>query len=323
MTNIEDAIVNEVDEEIKPKTWKDRLWSITKVVLKFAVTSALLYYVFSKVKFSDIKDRSLNANYWWMLAAVFFYFLSMVASAWRLLSFFKCINLNLDTRFNFRLYLLGIFYNFLLPGGIGGDGYKIYLLKKRFNLPAKKVFWAIFFDRFSGLWAIGLIIVCLKIFIPQIPIHFTIPLAIFGVGSAVYYFIVKKFFPEFGEHFFKGHAKAVLVQSLQILCIIMVLLGQGFAGKFAPYLLSFLLSALAAVVPITIGGIGARETIFQTLSPIFHMDVGLAVYISISFYLISLLVALVGIYYLILPAKLEEGLPKLSEVNLDIDKKSE
>ncbi len=93
MTNIEDAIVNEVDEEIKPKTWKDRLWSITKLVLKFAVTSALLYYVFSKVKFSDIKDRSLNANYWWMLAAVFFYFLSMVASAWRLLSFLSASTL--------------------------------------------------------------------------------------------------------------------------------------------------------------------------------------------------------------------------------------
>ena len=132
----------------------------------------------------------------------------------------KSINLNLNTRFNFRLYLLGIFYNFLLPGGIGGDGYKIYLLKKRFKLPAKKVFWAIFFDRLSGLWAIGLIIVCLKIFIPQIEIHIAIPLGIFVLGSLVYYFVVKKFFSEFGAHFFKGHAKAIIVQSFQILSII-------------------------------------------------------------------------------------------------------
>ena len=163
---------------------------------------------------------------------------------------------------------------------------------------------------------------CLKIFIPQIPIHFAIPLGIFCIGSVIYYFIVKRFFSEFGEHFFKGHAKAVLVQSLQVMCIIMVLLGQDFTGKFAPYLLSFLLSALAAVVPITIGGIGARETIFQKLSPIFHMDVNLAVYISISFYLISLLVALTGIYFLILPDKLEEGLSQ-AEPDLDINKKTE
>src|ERR1700688_1539982 len=179
MTKIEDAIVNEVEEEIKPKTLKAKLWEITKLLLKIGVTSALLYYVFSKVHFSEVKTRLLHANYWWMLAGAIFYFVSMIASSWRLLSFFKSINLRLDPRFNFRLYLLGIFYNFLLPGGIGGDGYKIYLLNKTYKLPAKKVFWAIMFDRLSGLWAIGLIIVALVFLIPQIDIQITIPLGIF------------------------------------------------------------------------------------------------------------------------------------------------
>ena len=149
MTKIEEAIIHEVEEDVKPKTWKETLWSITKLVLKIVITAALLYYVFSKVPFSAVKIRFVQANYWWMLAGVFFYFLSMIASSWRLLSFFKSINLRLDPKFNFRLYLLGIFYNFLLPGGIGGDGYKIYLLNKTYKLPAKKVFWAIFFDRLS------------------------------------------------------------------------------------------------------------------------------------------------------------------------------
>jgi len=314
MTKIEDSIVNEVEEEVKPKTWKDRLWSATKLILKIAITSALLYYVFSKVHFSEIKTKLVNANYWWMLAGVFFYFLSMVASSWRLLSFFKSINLKLDPKFNFRLYLLGIFYNFLLPGGIGGDGYKIYLLNKTYKLPAKKVFWAILFDRLSGLWAIGLIIVCLKIFVPQIPIHIAIPLGVFAIGTVIYYLVVMKFFKEFGRHFFTGHAKAVLVQSLQVMTIIMILLGQDFSGKFAPYLLAFLISAIAAVVPVTIGGAGARELVFQKSADYFHIDAGLGIYISISFYLISLLVALTGIYYLLRPSRLTEGLPKAEEI---------
>ncbi|HVW98602.1 MAG TPA: lysylphosphatidylglycerol synthase transmembrane domain-containing protein [Mucilaginibacter sp.] len=309
MTTIEEAAA-EVDDEIKPKTAKQRLWNIVKTVLKFAVTGMLLYWVFSKVPFSEVKDRLLHANYWWMLAAVIFYFFSMVASAWRLLSFFKSINLRLDPRFNFRLYLLGIFYNLLLPGGIGGDGYKIYLLQKTYNLPAKRVFRAVLFDRLSGLWAIGLIVVSLKIFIPQIDIHIAIPLAIFVFGSAIYYTIVKIFFKDFTLHFFKGHAKAVIVQSCQVICIICVLMGQHFDGKFAPYLLSFLLSALAAVVPISVGGAGVREYIFKILSGIFNMNVGLAVFLSVSFYLISLLVALLGIYYVIRPSRLQEGLPK-------------
>jgi uncharacterized membrane protein YbhN (UPF0104 family) len=302
-----------ITENVKPKTLKSKLWNITKTVLKFAVTGVLLWYVFRQVPISKVKERLLHANYWWMLAALGFYFASVIASSWRLLSFFKSINLYINTRFNLRLYLLGLFYNFLLPGGIGGDGYKIWLLNKTYKLPAKKVFWAILFDRLSGLWAIGLIIISLKIFIPQIEIHIAIPFAVFFVGSIIYYLIVKKFFSEFGKHFFKGHAKAVLVQSLQVLCIIMVLLGQGFDGKFAPYLLSFLVSALAAVVPITVGGAGAREAIFQTMSGIFNMDVGLAVFLSISFYLISLIVALFGIYYVIRPKRLEEGLPIINK----------
>lgn len=311
MAEIEQNIVSEVEEEVKPKTWKDRLWNYTKTVLKFAVTGALLWYVFSKVPLSQVKDRLLHANYWWMFAGLVFYFGSMMASSWRLLSFFKSINLRLDTRFNFRLYMLGLFYNFILPGGIGGDGYKIWLLNKNYKLPAKKVFWAILFDRLSGLWAIGLIIVSLKIFIPQIDINIAIPASIFVVGSLIYYIVVKRFFSEFGRHFVKGHLKAILVQACQVLCIIMVLLGQNFNGKFAPYLLSFLCSALAAVVPITVGGAGAREAIFQKLAGIFNMDVSLAVFLSISFYLISLVVALFGVYYVIRPKRLEEGLPEV------------
>ncbi|HVV55877.1 MAG TPA: lysylphosphatidylglycerol synthase transmembrane domain-containing protein [Mucilaginibacter sp.] len=311
MTEIEEI----VEDNPNPRTWKHKVWNVTKLLFKLGVTSVLLYYVFSKVPFSEVKYRLFHANYWWMLAGVFVYFLSMVASAWRLLSFFKSIDLRLDTRFNFRLYLLGIFYNLLLPGGIGGDGYKIYLLHKNYNLPAKRVFWAIAFDRVSGLWAIGLIVVVLTIFIPQIQeqIHIAIPMIVFVAGTAIYYLIVRIFFKEFTRHFFKGHAKAVIVQSLQVLTIICVLMGQDFHGKFSPYLLSFLISALAAVVPITFGGAGAREAIFQKLSPIFHMNVGLAVFLSVSFYLTSLVVAMLGLYYVIRPKRLEEGLPSIRQ----------
>jgi uncharacterized membrane protein YbhN (UPF0104 family) len=314
MTKIEDTIVNEVEDEVKPKTWKGVLWNITKTLLKVIITAALLYYVFSKVPFSSVKNRFIKANYWFMAAGVLFYFSSMVVSSWRLLSFFKSIHLRINSRFNFRLYMLGIFYNFLLPGGIGGDGYKIYLLNKKFKMPAKKTFWAIFFDRLSGLWAIGLIVVALKIFVPQIDIGIAIPLTIFVAGTIVYYFVIRTFFKEFSiKQFFKGHLKAVLVQSLQVITIIMVLLGQDFTGKFAPYLLAFLVSALAAVIPINIGGAGARELVFQKSAGFFHIDAGLGIYLSISFFLISLIVALIGIYYLLRPERLEAGLNQTEE----------
>ncbi len=302
--------MTEIVEPPAPKTLKGKLWNITKTLLKIAVTGVLLYYVFSKVPISQVKTRLLNANYWWMFAALVCFFLSIVVSSWRLQSFFNSINLRLERRFNFRLYLLGLFYNFLLPGGIGGDGYKIYILNKSYKLPAKKVFWAIMFDRLSGLWAIGLITVGLIFFIPQIDIHIGIPLGIFVVASAVYYFVAYRFFREYTKYFFAGHVKAVMVQGLQVLAIICVLLGQDFDGKFSPYLLSFLISALATIIPITAGGAGLRETVFMELTKVFPMDESLSVFLPGSFYIISLIVAFFGIYYVIRPSRLEEGLPK-------------
>lgn len=313
MTKIEEAIVHEVEDEVSPKNWKNIFWTVVKTLLKVAVTSVLLYFVFRNVHFADVKYRLYHANYWWMFAGLVSFFGSIILSSWRLLQFFKSIDLKLDPRFSFRLYLLGLFYNFLLPGGIGGDGYKIYLLNKTYKLPAKKVFWAIMFDRLSGLWAIGLIIVALIFLIPQIDVHITIPLGIFAAGTAVYYFVAYKFFRGYTRHFIKAHAIAILVQGLQVLTVVFVLIGQDFSGKFSPYLLSFLISALAAVIPISVGGAGIRETVFTQLTKVFPMDKTLAVFLPGSFYIISLLVALLGVYYVLRPGRLQEGLPAIEK----------
>src|ERR1700759_342007 len=183
MTEIEEV----VDEGTEHKTWKGKLWSVVKIILIIAVTGGLLYYVFSKVPFVKIKYRLAHADRAWLTAAILCYVGSMLFSSWRLLSFFKSIGLKLDWRFNLRLYFLGLCYNVLLPGGIGGDGYKIYLLHKRYKLPTKKVFWAILFDRLSGFWAIGAIVVGLVILIPSFPYHLAYPLTIVSIGSVIYY----------------------------------------------------------------------------------------------------------------------------------------
>ena len=64
---------------------------------------------------------------------------------------------------NFILYLLGIFYNFFIPGGFGGDAYKFYLMNKNYNWDLKKLFKLLVFDRLIGLGAL----VCILLFIIQ------------------------------------------------------------------------------------------------------------------------------------------------------------
>lgn len=315
MNNIDEA-AEEAAAEIKSKTRKQRIWNIVKTILKVAVTTALLIWVFSKVDFKSVKDRLLHPQYWWMyIAAIFCMFLSMVVSAWRLMSFFKSMGLKLNPRYNLRLYFMGMFYNFLLPGGIGGDGYKIYLIHKIYKTPAKKLLLAVMFDRLSGLWAIGFITVILVALIPAIKISILVPVGILLAGSVIYYLVVRRFFKDYIKYFFQAHAKALLLQALQILAVICLIIGQPDANIiYPPYLLAFLISAFAILIPVTAGGAGAREGFFTLISikfkSVFPIVPTLGVFIASAFYLISLIVALLGIYYAIFPSRLHDGLPE-------------
>jgi len=304
-----------VDEGVEHKTWKGKLWSVVKVILIIVVTGGLLYWVFSKVPFEKVKNRVENADKIWVAAAIICYFISMVIASWRLLSFFKSIGLKLDYRFNLRLYFLGLCCNVLLPGGIGGDGYKIYLLHKRYKLPTKKVFWAIFFDRLSGIWAIGLLTVSLIILIPQVTVFtgYYLPIGVFFGGSILYYIVAKRFFKDYFNNLFSAHAKAIGVQAMQLLAVGCLLLAQPDQYKFAPYLLTFLISSLSAIIPFSVGGAGVRDAFFLKLAAPFHLLTDMALYLTITFLLISVLVGLFGVYYIIRPTRLTAGLPDAEE----------
>ncbi|RKR85557.1 hypothetical protein BDD43_5828 [Mucilaginibacter gracilis] len=302
-----------ITAEKKPKTFKDTLWNITKLLLKIAVTGLLLYYVFSQIHIDQVKTLISQSNPWWMMAAILTFFVSTMVSASRLMSFFKSIGLNIRWQFNLRLYMLGMFYNLFLPGGIGGDGYKIYLLNKNYKMPAKKVFWAILFDRLSGFWAIGLITAVLVIFLPQLKVLHITPVlawAVFLAATAVYGFVAYKFFKDYTKHFIEAHIKAVGVQSLQVLTILLVMIALHHTEKYAPYLSAFLMSSMAAVIPFSVGGLGFREFIFKyVVAEMFHMNGDLAVVLSLSFYVISGIISLLGVYYVFRTDKLDKDLP--------------
>lgn len=217
-----------------------------------------------------------------------------------------------------------MFYNLFLPGGIGGDGYKIFYLRKRMEVKGRKLFQAIFFDRLSGFWALGLIISALVIFIPKFGIPTWMPITLVLVGSVAYYVVMKRFFVDYSHFFISTHLKAILVQSMQVICVIFLLYALHFEGKFSPYLFIFLVSSLVAVIPFTMGGLGAREMVFLYGADIFGIDQHYGVIVSLLFYCISALVSLSGMYFVLHPKTLEDTggdqgnvkvVPDLSELN--------
>lgn len=299
---------------------KNKYWSTLKNGFKIIITVAALYWVSRKISLDDLKEVMEKTNPLYLFLALIFYAISQLVASSRLNSFLKVIGLNLTERYNLRLYQLGLLYNFFLPGGIGGDGYKIYFLKKNYPVKGRRVLSAVFFDRLSGLWALSVITGCLIIFMPRLAIPPIVVVGALVIGTVTYVYFLRLFFREFLSSFVITHIKALAVQGFQTLSAITILYALSFDGKFSPYLLIFLLSSLVAIVPSILGGLGLRETIMDFGARYFQLDPHLAVLMSLIFYTISLAVASTGVYYIFRTQRLgADRLPSVAEVEKELE----
>lgn len=231
----------------------------------------------------------------WLALAAALFTLSKLISSVRLNTFFQAVSIQLTERYNLRLYWLGMFYNLFLPGGIGGDGYKVYLLGKEFPGRRGVIFRALLLDRLSGMVAL-LVLLLLLFAATDYPGWYRAgALALVPLGLGLSYGLGRWLFGEFRRAFGRTSWQALGVQGAQVLCAWALLAALGAAGgPVLPYLLVFLASSIAAVLPLTVGGLGARELTFLYGAQLFALSVPVAVSVSVLFYVITALVSLVG-----------------------------
>jgi glycosyltransferase 2 family protein len=292
-----------------------KLKRLLKTVFKFAVTAVALYFVIRKIEISEVITLYRQSNLFYIFLALIFFALSKLVSAYRLNIYFRAIDIHLSEKINIQLYLLGMFYNLFLPGGIGGDGFKVYLLQKQYQAGTKKILGAVLSDRISGMVAL----VALALAGASL-LHFDTPMiyTVYGLQFTIfnllflliplvflaYYLFVKLFFSYFLKINLVTFGYGFIVQMLQVLCAWLLLLALGEHENQLSYLTIFLVSSAVAVLPISIGGVGVRELTFLYGSQLLNVDMNVAVGISFLFYLITAAVSLAGIGYVFKPVKL-------------------
>jgi uncharacterized membrane protein YbhN (UPF0104 family) len=213
----------------------------------------------------------------------------------------------MNARTNLKLYWLGMYYNLFLPGGIGGDGYKIYFLKKHYFKRVKNIVAAIFIDRANGIFVL-LLISCLFFSIPiQVEWLESLLLLIIPIGYLIYYVLMHYWFSIFKKVMHRINLYSLAVQLFQIAMVILILHSWDVNNDLLIYLSVFLISSVIAILPITIGGAGARELTFLFFSGYFSFELNTAVALSLMFYLITLLVSFGGIFYSMKPIKLDHS----------------
>jgi uncharacterized membrane protein YbhN (UPF0104 family) len=202
---------------------------------------------------------------------------------------------------NLKLFWLGMFYNLFLPGGIGGDGYKVYLVNKYRKNGIRKNIGAMLVNRISGLVAIGMITVSLYylagIKIPYGGFSWVLAPLLYG-----FYLVVMKYF---FKGFLKIHAGlfwwSMILQLTQLISAYFILKAFHVKAEVSDYLFLFFISAIATALPITIGGVGAREMVFVIGAKYLFLDNELAVALSVMFFILSALLSLGGMYWVFFP----------------------
>jgi len=273
-----------------------RTW--LKWLLKIVVTGLALYLTFRKIDWQHSSHLLLSANAWWLLLALLGYNVSQFISARRLQYFYEALSIPLSYLLNLRLYYKGMFYNLFLPGGIGGDGYKVHYLYRHYHKPVKKLATATLLDRLNGLVVLGFLIVLPASMglVPAAALPFAswIPLAIYLAGTALYVFIIYFFLRIYFPVIHKATLMAVFVQGAQLLSVICIMQALHLGGPLIPFLLLFLASSIAAVIPFTIGGMGARELVFMSGATLLGVSGEQAVAVSLLFFLLTAVSSLCG-----------------------------
>lgn len=267
--------------------------------LKIIISVVLLYFVFTKIAFEDVLNTVKKTHPIYLSIAIIFFILSKVIASFRINLYFHQLRVYLTQLSNLKLYLLGMFYNLFLPGGIGGDAYKGYTIRKQFPIETKKVVAVLVLDRLSGLLLLFIYACILITFLDVNSIRYKEIYAVLGMvlSSLIFWYLNKKLFGYVLPVFWKAFGLSALVQLFQLMSVLFILKALAIELNTVSYLFIFLVSSIVSVIPLTLGGIGSRELTFFYGATLLNLDKNTSIGISMVFFLITAAVSLSGIYY--------------------------
>lgn len=154
------------------------------LLARIAISAALLYFAFSSVNATAIRERLQELKISWLVAAVALAFVQLALLAVRWQAIVHACGAALGLGRSFRLILISTFFNQVLPSAVGGDAVRIWLFG-RSSAGWAKATYSVLLDRFIGVLSLALVAVaCLpwSLSLIKSPIGRT-ALLVIGFGS--------------------------------------------------------------------------------------------------------------------------------------------
>lgn len=318
-----------------------RLWGFFKkpgvsLALRVTVSVLLLAYLIRLSAFTEIARAFSRINPLHLLGFFALYFASVFFTSvrWKILLRTWDIEARIGTLF--RYILTGLFMNNFLPGSLGGDAYRLYS-GGRDTGKLEAVAATIFYERvlsYASLVTLGLVALSIR---ADLASDLAFWLLLGGVFLALTGLTAVSTLPAFGRwaenfvgrfpfaerlrlkdwvHSFRFKVRhpgllavvfllSFLIQFMDIFAFRLVAAAIQLPVKFSDLLLFVPLLYLAILLPLSVNGIGIRESVFVLFAASWGITSADAVAFSLTVFALNLAGSLVGgiIYWFDRPAR--------------------
>ncbi len=297
------------------------------IIVKAVVSVAILYFLFRNVDFKLFMDMFIAMPLLNFVGAGLTLLIVQFISTYRWSRVVKK-DILISYRSLLSIYFVGMFFNSFLPTAVGGDFVKGYYLFKRSGKAAPS-FASIFVDRYSGfaammfIEAVALIIgykVVLSIGGPGLLFVFIFLIAAFAMASLfmwveflhgwliaifarIQFYKLNDKIEGFYKVFMAYKGKGLLIRIFLISLVVQggvslsyFILGRGL-GIDAPigyYFLFVPMATSAAMIPLSLAGLGIREGVFIFLFTGVGVSSEAALGLSLLWFVTTILISLPG-----------------------------
>ncbi|QWR76137.1 lysylphosphatidylglycerol synthase transmembrane domain-containing protein [Candidatus Magnetomonas plexicatena] len=286
---------------------------ILLVLVKMVISGGLLWYLLRKAGVREVVTLFKNINvFYYCMACLISLLPTLIASfRWRMF-----IGNEIPVSLLFALYMIGQFFNILLPGTTGGDAVRLYYVYKQIKDGVRSA-GSIFIDRYMGFvsiitlgFAASLIGLSkikgtgIEYFMPVVVVSFFLGSAVvFGFKLGKRFSIVNRLHEYFSIYVNK---KKVLVNALiislcgQFVCIFviyLICLSLSVNVSFANLIIFVPIIITITAVPISISGIGLREGAFVFLFQVIGVHHDGAIAVSFAYFISVIISSLPGLFF--------------------------
>ena len=291
-----------------------------KLIVKILISLALLFVIVRSIDVASVVEvvRGMKPEY--LLLALAMQLLSAALASWRWYQIMRRLKFSLGPLFYLKSYLKGTFFNQALPGGIGGDAYRV-IETASAGQGKKEAFYGVFLDRVLGLVGLMLLNLLANMAYPDLlprPIfHILNAIALCGIAAVFAFAMLGKV--ERLAHFKltrhlhelsgamravyrDGHAiflhsvVSVLIHFVSMVAIYFIGIGVGLNYSLLTFLVLVPPVMMLTIAPISLAGWGVRESGMIGLFLLIGANKAQVLSMSVLYGLILLAASLPGLY---------------------------